>query len=612
MKDKKKKPKPANKSTKIRKHPSVPKGAVSAFYAGENNFKALVDNAADGIMIIAAGNGKIVYANSGAVKLMGYNANKLLRTNIRDHFLTDRLTDNVKLSQRALKEITAPNRHEIAIINKSGKIIPVEITGSVFNWRRQKAVAFIIRDISKHKQQLNELAQQKSSLKEKIDNLTYYDGLTGLLNRSRFIELLNEWTHDAQKSAVNRGALLLIDIDQFKFISDTYGHGMGDDFLRRIAKLLQATLQYINVQHFNEPGKENVLCRLAADEFAVFLPYANRATGMDVAEQLRKNVERFFQPDMPSHLTVSVGVSLYHNHGDTASELLTKADIAMFRAKDLGRNKSHFYTPEDKDIEKMRSRLIWKENILEAINEDRFEVWFQPIVDLKDDVTRHYEVLARMRGMDGNIILPGPFIDIAERFGLMETIVKIIIEKAMRLHADVNKQGGHLTFCINISGKELTNEGFFHFLQSTIYKTGIDPEFLVFEITETASIGDIGMAIKILRLLKSIGCHISLDDFGVGYTSFLYLKEMHVDYLKIAGPFIGNLAHNLNDQLFVKSIVSVAKGLNIKTVAEFVEKGETIKILKEIGVDYAQGYHIGMPSPTLDHQRPAPKIIESL
>ncbi|MBI5642207.1 MAG: EAL domain-containing protein [Deltaproteobacteria bacterium] len=443
----------------------------------------------------------------------------------------------------------------------------------------------------------DDITEQKVS-REQIQFLAHYDGLTGLTNRSRFIEIISGWIED--KSNHPTGALFLLDIDQFKFISDAYGHGMGDEFLRRVAKLLQITLRYINTRYFNDPARESYLCRLSGDEFALFLPRVGRAESVAVAEQLRKGLESFYQSDVPCHLTVSVGVSLFPEHGRTTTELLTKADAAMYRAKDLGRNRVHFYTPEERDIEQMHSRLKWKENILDAIREDRFEAWYQPILDLNDEQIKHYEVLARMRDKDGGIILPGPFIDIAERFGLVGEISRVIIEKAMRLQADLDSKGKPLAFCVNISGKELGDREFLYFLQSKMHETGADPARIIFEITETASITDLDSALKFVRTLRALGCRISLDDFGIGFTSFLYLKEFHVDYIKIAGSFIKGLDKNLNDQLFVKAITDVAKGMGIKTVAEFVEHQPIVELLKDYGVDYAQGYHIGQPSPYLN------------
>lgn len=433
---------------------------------------------------------------------------------------------------------------------------------------------------------------EKRSSKETIERLAHYDGTTGLMNRARFIGLLNDWLLMAPE---DRGALLLLDIDQFKFISDTYGHGLGDEFLRRVAGLLQTTLRYLNSQRAEESRNDSILCRLSGDEFAAFLPSADKSSAMKAAEQIRAALEGFYQADVHCHMTASVGVSLYPEHGKTTTQLLTKADAAMYKAKELGRNRCHLYSPEDRDIEKMYSRLKWKESILKALKEDRFEAWFQPIVSLTDGKTRHYEALARMRELDGSIVQPGPFIDIAERFGLVGAITRAVMEKAMRLQKNLSDKGRPLTFCLNISGKELGEGSLLDSLRLKIQEIGVDPGYLIFEITETSSIHDMDRAVRFVRSLKSMGCHISLDDFGVGYTSFLYLKEMQVDYVKIAGPFIKGMEKNLNDRLFVKAITDVAKGMGIKTIAEFVENSATVELLKELGVDYAQGYYMGRP-----------------
>jgi diguanylate cyclase (GGDEF)-like protein/PAS domain S-box-containing protein len=444
---------------------------------------------------------------------------------------------------------------------------------------------------------------ERRTSRERIQFLSHYDGTTGLINRGWFIELLNDWIEGPDGGA-GTGALLIIDLDQFKLINDSYGHGMGDEFLMRVGKLLELNLRYINSQYFNAPGRENILCRLSGDEFAVFMPTVTRVEAVVVAEQLRSGLEGFYQADVSCHLTASVGGSLYPDHGRTASELLTRADAAMYRAKELGRNRYHIYSPEDRDIEQMHYRLKWKENIISALKDDRFEAWYQPIMCLREGLVRHYEVLARMRGRDGELILPGPFIDIAERFGLVGPIAREIVLKALKLQQELSISGELLTFCLNISGKELNDTEYLYFLQSKIYETGVDPERIIFEVTETASIRDLDVAIKFLRSLKAIGCQISLDDFGIGFTSFLYLKEMQVDYVKIAGPFIKNLDKNLNDQLFVRAINDVAKGMGIKVIAEFVENETAVGILRDIGVDYAQGYFIGEPGVAPEYRTP--------
>lgn len=440
---------------------------------------------------------------------------------------------------------------------------------------------------------------EKMISEERIKYLAQYDELTGLINRTHFIELLDEWIALAQ---VNRssGAMLLLDMDQFKFLNDTYGHGTGDEFLRRAGNLFNSTLE--DVYSRGRKDGYSLISRLSGDEFAIFISGVDESEAFGIAEKMRRSMEGFRFAEFLSTSTVSIGIVLYPVHGLNTRELFTRADAAMYRAKELGRNKCHLYRPEDQDLEKMHSRLSWREKILKALKEDRFEPWFQPILNLKDDRIHHYEVLARLRAEDGKILLPGAFIDIAERFSLIGAIDRTITGKAIEMQAKTMREGRRYTFGMNLSGKDLGDEELLSFLRARIEQTGADPGCLLFEITETAAIGDLGRAIKFVKELKQIGCKFALDDFGVGFTSFNYLKELNVDFIKIDGSFIRKIHESPNDQVFVKAITDVARGLKIKSIAEFVETEETLEILKSFGVDYAQGYLIGKPSPTLAHE----------
>jgi EAL domain-containing protein (putative c-di-GMP-specific phosphodiesterase class I) len=296
---------------------------------------------------------------------------------------------------------------------------------------------------------------------------------------------------------------------------------------------------------------------------------------------------------------VSIGVVTYPDLGEDTRQLMTHADAAMFKAKDLGRNRTHVYRPEDKDLEKMHSRLRWKGKILKALREDRIVPWFQPILDLHDNRVHHYEVLARMQDEDGKILLPGAFIEVAERFGLVGSIDRVIIEKAVATRAELAAEGRNVSFAANLSGKDIGDEELLLFIQDKLRKSGTGGGYMTFEITETATIGDLNRATEFIRSLKGLGCKFSLDDFGVGFTSFTYLKEMDVDFLKIDGSFIRRLHENPKDQALVKAIIEVARGLDIKTIAEFVEDEKTLELLREFGADYAQGYLIGKPAPAV-------------
>lgn len=442
----------------------------------------------------------------------------------------------------------------------------------------------------------DEICESKKAESEKLVFLTNFDPVTGLFNRRHYIDSLGRRMENAGAAA---GALLLLDIDQFKFISDSYGHGMGDEFLRRIARLLQFNVRYLSSRLIKEEKDDIMLSRLSGDEFSIFLPGAGIVEAVEAAEHIRSAVECFYQSDMHCHMTASIGVALFPEHGRTATELLTRADAALYRAKDQGRNRFHLYSPEEREIERMHARLRWRENILSALKDGRFMPWYQPIIDLADNRVTHYEVLARMRDLDGSVVLPAQFIDIAERFGLVGAISRKIFSKAFALQKELQRSGNPVKFCLNVSGKELGDREFLYFLRSSILEKGLDPGNLVFEITETASISDLDKAMSFIAALKETGCHVALDDFGIGFTSFLYLREMQIDYIKIAGSFIKSLDRNLNDQLFVKAITEVARGMGIKTIGEFVETEEILPFLKKFGVDYAQGYLIGRPDPRL-------------
>ena len=436
---------------------------------------------------------------------------------------------------------------------------------------------------------------EKKIAEEKAQYLAFCDELTGLLNRARFTELLNEWirTWSSRESV-----LLLLNIDGFKLINDIYGHGVGDSLLRRATGILQGSLMEMSLPYI-EDSSEILMGRMGGDEFAVFLPHLNATEGMEVAERLRRNIEDLRLMNLDIRATASIGVVFYPEHGRTTKELFTKVDAALYRAKETGKNRCHLYNPKDKVLENIHLRFRQKISIQKALAEGRFAPWFQPLLSLADNKIHHYEALARMKDEEGNILLPGTFIDTAERFGLIGSIDRMITEKTMRLQAELSRKGRDLSFGMNLSGKELGDEELLLFLQSKITETGADPSRLVFEITETAAVHDLDKAVRFINDLKAMGCRFSLDDFGVGFTSFVYLREMHVDYIKIDGSFIRKLHENHNDQLFVRAITEVAKGMGIQIIAEFVEDERSLDLLREYGVDYAQGYLIGKPSPEL-------------
>ncbi len=442
---------------------------------------------------------------------------------------------------------------------------------------------------------------ERMLVEERMRYLSTHDGLTGLYNRDYFIELLGEWIGAARREG-KKGGLLLLGLDQFKLINDTYGHGMGDEVLRSIARLIEACVRYMDDTYPRKAAKESIIARLGGDEFAIFIPYLNAQEIMEIAEKMRKMIEEFKLMGRNFYLTASIGIALYPEQGTTIKELITKADAALSHAKEKGRNRCEFFSEEYRILEDMHERLKWKRIIFDALEKDRIELWFQPILHIKTNRIYHYEVLARMRDEKGELIFPGVFIDIAERFGLIDALNRMIVEKAIRLQAEMNRKNSPITISINLSGLTLGDESSLTFISDTIKKVGANPDHLVFEITETAAVEDIEMAKRFINILKKTGCHFSLDDFGVGFTSFMYLRELSVDYIKIDGSFVRRLKENKNDQLVVQAISHIARGMNIKTIAEFVENEESLELLKEFGIDYAQGYYIGKPSPSINFE----------
>jgi len=439
-----------------------------------------------------------------------------------------------------------------------------------------------------------DITERKIS-EERIEYLATYDELTGLINRNRFIQLIDEWilfAHDAAET----GGLLLIDIDNFKIVNDTFGHNIGDELLHSLSELLQKSLrEYCHINSMEGDG--SLIGRLGSDEIAVLLPSMDVREVTEVAEHLRKSIDSFYLGKLPAHITASIGIVLFPEHGATRGELFAKVDAALFRAKELGQNTCHLYLPEDRYLEEMHSRFEWKVRIQKALSEDRFEIWLQPIMNVRDKSIDRYEVLVRMRIEDGSIIPPGFFIGAAEIYGLIGAIDRVVAEKAMKLQAELSSKGKPVSMGLNLSGKDLVDDKLLVFLQDKIIESGADPAALHFEITETEAIHDLDRALKFVNKLRAMGCKFALDDFGAGFTSFLYLKKMSVDYIKLDGSFVKNLHRNKNDQLFVKALSDVARGMGIKTIAEFVEEKETLDSLEEFGVDYAQGYYIGKPLP---------------
>lgn len=295
--------------------------------------------------------------------------------------------------------------------------------------------------------------------------------------------------------------------------------------------------------------------------------------------------------------TASIGVAFYPRDGSTSQELLGAADLAMYMAKDNGRDQLCAADPGSPDQKLMANRLSWEKRIQQALEQNRFVLYWQPIQNLQDNQTYQYELLLRMVDEDGTLIPPGAFLDTAERFGSIHDIDRWVVTQAISLLKTYQKVGVDICLEVNLSGRAFEDPHLLPMIRDQLEASGVNPQRLILEITETAAIKDLNAACQFIETLRSLGCRFAIDDFGTGFASLYYVKRLPVDYVKIDGTFITNLPRDPVDQHLVRAMVGVAKGLEKQTVAEFVQDEETLNLLKALSVDFAQGYYIGKPKP---------------
>lgn len=382
----------------------------------------------------------------------------------------------------------------------------------------------------------------------------------------------------------SNGALLFIDLDNFKYINDTLGHQKGDEILINFAHRLRARVR-----------ETDIIARLGGDEFAIILPYTDadqaQSIAMQIMELSRVNLQG--KNDRLHSVTSSIGIALFPEHGGDVEKLLTYADLAMYRAKEKGRNCVCTYSPDQKIHYELR--MDWEERIRDALKNNRFVLHLQPISNIRHKKIMGYEALLRMVDENNALTFPSEFLTIAERFGLIRDIDRWVVRRSIHLIAEQQFTDRGLFLDVNLSGKAFSDPELLPLIKQEFEATNINPATLIFEITETATIENMVDAHRLITTLKDMGCRFGLDDFGIGFSSFSYLKQLPVDFLKIDGSFISELKHNHTDQHMVRAMVEVARGLGKQTIAEFVGCEETVQLLSNYGVDYAQGYHIGKP-----------------
>ena len=534
--------------------------------------------------------GKTRYLNRVAEQLTGWSSQLAEGLDILETLCLVNEHPNQPLEHVAIKCLRQRQAIGISthtqLITREGRRIAIEESAAPL-WSRDGEIlgaVVVFRDVSHERKLSQQLSWQAT-----------HDALTGLINRREFEHLVAGALHTAKEDG-HAHALLYLDLDQFKIINDTCGHAAGDVLLQLLAKMLQGQMR-----------DSDILARLGGDELGVLLPHCPLEHARLIGEQLRQSIRefRFAWDEHSFELGVSIGIAEINQDSKSMSELLSAADQACCLAKEQGRNRLHVYQESDVMLAQRHGEMLWISRLNEAFAHDYFRLYAMPIVHLRDSPERHDEVLIRIRNSQGDLILPGAFIPAAERYDMMLSIDRWVIRAVCQHIQSVrdslpplaalaeSRRRAPALYSVNLSGMSLADPGLHDYITAQFVQYAIAPEQICFEITETAVIANLPKAQVFMRQLKAMGCRFSLDDFGSGFSSFGYLRALPVDYLKIDGIFVRGIATNAINRAMVKAINEVGHVMGLKTVAEYVENAETLAIIRELGVDYAQGYAVG-------------------
>ncbi|GAB6181834.1 hypothetical protein JCM14036_31530 [Desulfotomaculum defluvii] len=530
------------------------------------DFQTIFKKAAIGIVMTDT-QGKVINSNPALQQMLGYSAEELINKSYKDITHADDLEACINLYQQILTGKCDSSEMIKRYIHKNGKIIWVRLVVSTI---RNKFYLSMVEDITEHKM-----------FEKQMEYLATHDYLTKIPNRY----LLEKRLKTAiEKSKDGREvALLLLDVDNFTLVNDVLGHAGGDELLISLVSTLQCHL-----------GQDDFIARLSGDEFALLLEGVDIKQVNEKAEKIRMSIEQeeicIVKQRVCYYLTVSIGVVVVDGTLDI-KELLTHADIALRMAKERGKNRVVLISNNETEVANISRTTELVDIIRTGIRENRFILYFQPVLNNDEQQIVHHEVLLRLKDTQGQLLSPGEFIPIAEKFGLMPQIDRLVVESTIK----ILKSHPELKLFVNLSGVSLGDKKLLQTIEGEIFVSGINASHLGFEITETVAVKDFVQAGHWINRLRELGCPFALDDFGIGFSSFNYLRELPVDYIKIDGSYVRNIDQDPTQLAFVQAIQTVAKSLGKKTVAEFVENEQIINELKKLGVNYSQGYYIGKP-----------------
>ena len=554
--------------------------ALADLHAAEERFRGAFERAPVG-MALSDLSGRYLQVNDAMCQITGFGRRELMATSLETLMPADAVSGRDDSLAQLLSGQIDHHHRERRYLTANGEPAWISVHATVLRDHAGRPAQVLTQLID---------VTERHELESQLRHLTDHDPLTGWLNRRGLEAELAEHVAHVNRNGP-RGALLVLDLDHFKAVNDTLGHEAGDQLIAAVAARLTRRL-----------GPRDVVARLGGDEFAILL----RDAGPDSAQEIARGIVRdirdralILKGQALRHVTASIGITMFRQGLGSGQEILSDADLAMYDAKEAGRDRTSLYRPDGLDGRRMKARLAWVERIRDALDNDRLTLFAQPIVELSTRRVLQHELLLRMVGDDGDSIPPSAFLHIAERYDLIQELDRWVVTQAIRL---IERQATHSLATgveINVSGKSLGDEQLLELIEGELRRSRIDPSLLIFEVTETAAIANIRMARQFAERLTELGCHFALDDFGAGFGSFYYLKHIPFDYLKIDGEFVTGCLGNRTDRLVIESLVGIARGLGKQTIAEGVEDAATELFLSRNGVDFAQGFHVGEPHPVL-------------
>jgi diguanylate cyclase (GGDEF)-like protein/PAS domain S-box-containing protein len=533
--------------------------------------------AMDAGILFVSHDDKVVYSNPAFTRIWMVAPGTRLIGRDPEEILAGSACVLARPEEQAKRILRPPRAGEILgtleILMADGRLITQQVHSVEDVYGRPVGHLWLFEDVTRARQTADQLVY-----------LAERDALTGLFNRHRFNEELGRMTADAERHG-SRVVLLFFDLDEFKYINDTFGHRAGDAMLIRVAGEVAGQVR-----------RNEIFARLGGDEFAILVPDISDEMLHVLADRITQSIAhvRFEFEGQSLRLTTSLGVALFPDHADNAEDLIARADTAMYQAKEAGKNAWRIYRSDLDTTQRMVTRLSWNDRILHALENDLLDLQFQGVYSTADRALSHFEVLVRMCDKDERSlhIMPGQFIPMAEKSGKILDIDRWVLRESIQMLADVKSIPA---LAVNISGRSFDEPMLPQYIAEQLKRFGVAPRRLVVELTETSAVSDLHDAQRFIEALHQTGCGVSLDDFGTGFSSFAYLKHLQVDSVKIDGLFIRNLPNDADNQLFVRAMVTVARGLHKTTIAECVEDEETLSMLKSFEVDCVQGFYLERP-----------------